>query len=325
MTQPPELSVVIPLFNEEANVGPVVAELVAALDSHRPDFEILLVDDGSKDGTLRAADSCARRDQRIKLVRLRRNYGQTAAMAAGIAISTGRVLVTMDGDQQNDPADIETLLTRLDGGCDVVVGWRRARKDPWLTRRVPSIVANGLISMITGIRIHDNGCTLKAFRGSLIRKIPLYSEMHRFIPAMASIAGARIGEVEVKHRPRRRGVSKYGLGRTYRVLLDIMSVQLISRFASRPSFWFGLLAVPFALAGLTMLSAQLLAVVLTGTSLSLPIAGSATLFVSLAIILVMSGILAELTYGLGEVRDEQFAMVTAQATPHRAPRKGSDE
>ena len=205
---------------------------------------MLLVDDGSTDGTLARASGCAQRDPRVKAIKLRRNYGQTAAMAAGIAVAGGRILVTMDGDQQNDPADIPRLLAQLDGGYDLVVGWRRARKDPGLRGVCPPSVANRLIGLITGIPIHDNGCTLKAFRAHVIREIPLYAEMHRFIPAMALSPALSIGEVEVNHRPRRRGVSKYGLARTYRVLLDLVTVQLIPGFVFQPLLWFAILAAP---------------------------------------------------------------------------------
>jgi glycosyltransferase involved in cell wall biosynthesis len=307
-----DLSVVIPLFNEEANVEPVVAELLTALEAGLA-CEVLLVDDGSSDGTLARASDCARRDSRIRVLKLRRNYGQTAAMAAGIAHSRGRILVTMDGDQQNDPADIPRLLAQLDRGYDVVVGWRRARRDHWLTRRVPSMAANRLIGLITGIPIHDNGCTLKAFRAAVIREIPLYAEMHRFIPAMASVTGARIGEIEVNHRPRRRGVSKYGLARTYRVLLDLVTVHLISGFAVRPLLWFALLALPMSGLGFGLLVLQAIDISLYDRSLSLPIAGSGVLFLSCALILVMSGVLAELAYRLGDARAERLARITVSA------------
>ena len=307
-----DLSVVIPLFNEEANVEPVVAELLAVLDlAGAAASEVLLVDDGSTDGTLARASDCAQRDPRVKVIKLRRNYGQTAALAAGITVAGGRILVTMDGDQQNDPADIPRLLVQLEGGYDVVVGWRRARKDTWLTRRLPSSAANWLIRLITGIPIHDNGCTLKAFRAHVIREIPLYAEMHRFIPAMASVAGAHVGEVEVNHRPRRRGVSKYGLARTYRVLLDLITVQLISGFVFQPLLWFAILALPIGMLGIVLLVLEGVDIALLSGSLSLPIAGAGVLFLSCSMILIMSGVLAELTRHLGDVRQEHFAAVTA--------------
>src|SRR5271167_2173680 len=185
----PKLSVIVPFYNEEDSIGPMHAAIVAAVDPLNIPYEMVFVDDGSRDTTALKGDEIARRDPRVRLVKFRRNYGQTAAMAAGIEYATGQILVTMDGDLQNDPADIERFLAKMDEGYDIVVGWRHKRQDKLVSRKIPSIIANWLIGKVTGVRITDNGCSLKAFRGSLIKRIPLYSEMHRFIPAMASIAG----------------------------------------------------------------------------------------------------------------------------------------
>ena len=229
-----DLSIVVPTYDEEDNVGPLYAELVAVVPRLGRRFEIVFVDDGSRDATFARLAGIAARDPRVRVVKLARNYGQTPAMVAGIDHARGRVLVTMDADLQNDPADIGTLLATLDQGFDLVVGWRRERKDRWLWRTLPSLIANRLIAWVTGVDVKDNGCTLKAFRADLIRNLPLYAEMHRFIPAMASLGGARLAERVVNHRPRHAGTSKYGLSRIYKVLLDLIAVKSLIVFGRRP-------------------------------------------------------------------------------------------
>ncbi len=232
-----ELSVVVPLYNEEENVEPTYAAVVEALEPAFASFELVFVDDGSRDDTLPRARAIAESDPRVRVIKFQRNYGQTAAMAAGIAHARGEVLVTIDGDLQNDPADIPHLVQTLHaGGYDLVAGIRRRRQDKWLTRKLPSLIANRLIARVTGIPIKDNGCTLKAYRADVIKRVPLYSEMHRFIPAMASLAGARIAQIEVNHRARQFGQSKYGLSRTFRVLLDLLSIRTILWFTGHPLF-----------------------------------------------------------------------------------------
>ena len=222
----PELSIVVPLYNEEDSLRPLYAAITHAVAPLGISFEIVFVDDGSSDATVCIADEIARSDPRVCLVKFRRNYGQTPAMAAGIAQSSGDVIVTMDGDLQNDPADIGALLRKIDEGYDIVVGWRFDRQDKLVSRKIPSRIANKLIAKVTGVPIKDNGCSLKAYRASLIKKIPLYSEMHRFIPAMASIAGPKIAEIKVQHHARQFGQSKYGLSRIYKVLLDLMVCEV---------------------------------------------------------------------------------------------------
>jgi glycosyltransferase involved in cell wall biosynthesis len=229
-----DLSIVVPTYDEEDNVGPLYAELVAVVPRLGRRFEIVFIDDGSRDATFARLAELAARDPRVRVVKLARNYGQTPAMVAGIDHARGRVLVTMDADLQNDPADIGTLLATLDEGFDLVVGWRRERKDRWLWRTLPSLIANRLIAWVTGVDVKDNGCTLKAFRAELIRNLPLYAEMHRFIPAMASLGGARLAERVVNHRPRHAGTSKYGLSRIYKVLLDLIAVKSLIVFGRRP-------------------------------------------------------------------------------------------
>jgi glycosyltransferase involved in cell wall biosynthesis len=234
------LSVVVPVYNEQDCIVRLYDALIEVCDKLSVLYELVFVDDGSQDDTYSILKRLHAGDRRIKVIRFRKNYGQTAAMAAGFHHARGEVIVSMDGDLQNDPVDIPRLVAKLEEGFDVVCGWRRNRQDKLWTRRVPSIVANWLIGRITGVRIHDNGCSLKAYRGVVIKNVTLYGEMHRFIPAMATLAGARITEVVVNHHPRRFGKSKYGLGRIWRVALDIITVRLISGFSSRPGLWFGI-------------------------------------------------------------------------------------
>jgi glycosyltransferase involved in cell wall biosynthesis len=234
----PQISVVVPVYNEEDNVEPLYDALVRSLDAIRADYELIVVDDGSRDETYPRLARLASADPRLRLVKLRRNYGQTAAMAAGFDHAHGAVIVPMDGDLQNDPADIGRLLKKLDEGYDVVSGWRKDRKESFV-RRLPSRVANWLIGRVTGVRLHDYGCTLKAYRAEIVRDTQLYGEMHRFLPALAYEAGARITEIPVRHHPRAAGRSNYGLGRTFKVLLDLMTVKFLSTWSTKPSYVFG--------------------------------------------------------------------------------------
>ena len=229
----PELSVVVPLFNEEESLRPLHAAITQSVAQLGLAYEIVFVDDGSRDATAAVALEIAKADPHVCLVRLRRNYGQTPAMAAGIEQARGDVIVTMDGDLQNDPADIANLLARIDEGYDIAVGWRYDRQDKLISRKIPSRIANRLIAKATGVPIKDNGCSLKAYRAGLIKKIPLYSEMHRFIPAMASIAGPKIAEIKVRHHARQFGQSKYGLSRIYKVLLDLLVIKTVASFTAR--------------------------------------------------------------------------------------------
>ena len=243
----PDLSIVVPLYNEIDSLPPLRAALHSALKDLDLSYELVLVDDGSSDGTREMLVDYARRDSTIRAVLLSRNFGQTAAMAAGFDVCRGRDVVTMDGDLQNDPRDIPAMLERLREGYDVVCGWRRDRQDRQFTRKFPSRVANRLISSFTGVRIHDTGCTLKVYRSWVVRKLHLYSDMHRFIPALAAGAGARVAEMPVRHHARRYGRSKYGIGRILRVLTDLLVVRLLVRFAAHPVRYFGLASLPLFL------------------------------------------------------------------------------
>jgi glycosyltransferase involved in cell wall biosynthesis len=238
------LSVVVPLYNEAENVFDLHAELTTALQALSRPFEILLVDDGSKDGTTERILELEARDSRVRAILLRRNFGQTAAFSAGFDHARGDVVVTSDGDLQNDPRDIPALVRRLDDGFDLVCGWRQKRQDPW-SKRLPSFFANRLISWATGVRLHDYGCSLKAMRAEVVRGVKLYGEMHRFIPAVASWMGVRVAELPVNHRPRTRGSSKYGIGRTVRVLLDLFTVKFLLNYGTRPAHLFGLMGLAF--------------------------------------------------------------------------------
>lgn len=246
------LSVVIPAYNEEENVPILYEKLKKVLDSLGEDYEIIFVDDGSTDGTYQRLKQLAEKDSRLKVIRFKRNYGQTAAMSAGFEHAKGDVIITLDADLQNDPEDIPILLKKLKEGYHVVSGWRKDRKDPFLSRKLPSMVANWLISKITGVHLHDYGCTLKAYRAEMVKDLELFGDMHRFLPALTKRRGAKITEVVVRHHPRMFGRSKYGIGRTVRVLLDIMLVKFLNEYINKPLYMFG--SVGFLLLGLGLFS-----------------------------------------------------------------------
>jgi glycosyltransferase involved in cell wall biosynthesis len=249
----PAVSVVVPIFNEADNLEDLHRELTQALEAMGRPYEIILVDDGSRDGSLARMAAMEARDRRVRVLALRRNFGQTAAFSAGFDHARGAIVVTSDGDLQNDPADIPRLVAKLEEGFDMVCGWRVQRQDP-ASRRVPSWFANRLISWATGVRLHDYGCSLKAMRSEVVRGLKLYGEMHRFIPAVASWMGVTVAEMEVNHRPRRRGSSKYGLGRTVRVLLDLFTVKFLLAYGTRPAHFFGGLGLLFGGTGATVLA-----------------------------------------------------------------------
>jgi glycosyltransferase involved in cell wall biosynthesis len=239
----PEISIVIPVWNEAPNIKPLYDELTDVLGQYGRSFELLIVDDGSTDDTFAELAALQARDPRLRVIRFRRNFGQTAAFAAGFAYARGRLVVTSDGDRQNDPRDIPAMVALIEQGHDIVCGWRKDRKDAFLTRRVPSILANRLISWATGVALHDYGCSLKVFRAEVVKPLRLYGEMHRFLPAIASQVGVSIGELVVRHRPRTEGRSKYGLSRTIRVVLDLATVKFLLSYSTRPLQIFGLFGV----------------------------------------------------------------------------------
>lgn len=235
----PEISVFLPVYNEEPNLPPLHTKLDDALSKLGRTAEIVFVDDGSTDDSLKVLRELAVKDERVRVVALKRNYGQTAAMAAGIDAARGRVLIPMDADLQNDPADIVRLLEKLDEGYDVVSGWRKNRQDKLVTRKIPSMLANRLISWIGGVPLHDYGCSLKAYRRESLQDVKLYGEMHRFIPIYASWAGARVAEIPVEHHARTMGKSKYGLSRTIKVIFDLMTIKFMASYQTKPIYVFG--------------------------------------------------------------------------------------
>ena len=239
----PELSIVIPVHNESPNIKPLYEELTQTLGHYGRAYELLIVDDGSSDDTFEQLAALQARDPRLRVIQFRRNVGQTAAFAAGIAAARGRLVVTSDGDLQNDPRDIPAMVALIDQGHDIVCGWRKDRKDTFITRRLPSVMANKLISWATGVALHDYGCSLKVFRSEVIKPLRLYGEMHRFLPAIASQFGVKIAEMEVNHRARRAGVTKYGLSRTIRVVLDLATVKFLLSYSTRPLQIFGLMGL----------------------------------------------------------------------------------
>jgi glycosyltransferase involved in cell wall biosynthesis len=233
------ISVLIPIFNEEENISPLYEKLTSVLNRIGKDYEVIFIDDGSSDGTLSLLRPICKKDPRIKFISFSRNFGQTSALSAGIDFSKGKIIIPMDGDLQNDPEDIPSLLQRIEEGYDVVSGWRKDRKDPFLKRRLPSIIANKIISFIGGVRLHDYGCTLKAYRRDILKNIRLYGEMHRFIPIYAKWVGARVAEVPVHHSQRKFGSSKYGVNRVFKVILDLMVVKFLLSYSQKPIYVFG--------------------------------------------------------------------------------------
>ncbi len=295
----PALSIVVPMYNEEESVALLVDAVRTALEG-QPSWELVLVDDGSRDGTVRIAESLAAGDARIVVLQLARNYGQTPAMQAGFDRASGRVVVSMDGDLQNDPRDIPMLVAKLEEGYDLVAGYRMKRQDKVVSRKIPSWVANRIIVRLTGVHIRDNGCSLKAYRRTLLDQLHLYSDMHRFLPALAAAtANARIAEVPVRHHARRFGVSKYGLSRVAKLLADLLTIRMIAAFRESPLAMFGLGALVSGAIAMVFLAAWLISFGQRAASAGLApmndyvLPGSALLCISLAIFLTMLGLIAE--------------------------------
>jgi len=276
-------------------------QLVGVLDGLDLEYEIIFVDDGSSDGTFEVAAEIARGDPRLRVIKFRRNFGQTPAMAAGIDYARGLIVITMDGDLQNDPRDIPLFIKEIEAGNDIVVGWRFNRKDKLISRKIPSRIANWLIGKVTGVPIKDNGCSLKAYRASVIKNVNLYSEMHRFIPAMANLSGARIAEIKVRHHARRFGESKYGLSRVYKVLIDLAGIKTIRSASAAPILWFTTLAAPFLILGLLLVFGALAAPGFEESHYSPVLAGSGLSFMTLGMFLVFNGAIAELLFRTGDV------------------------
>jgi len=291
---PKWLSVVIPIFNEEENISPLYQDLKAVMGRMGVKYEVIFIDDGSDDASNEVLQGLAKDDKGVKVIQFRKNFGQTAAIAAGVEHAQGEIIVTMDGDGQNDPRDIPRLLEKLEQGYDVASGWRKNRKDPLLNKRFPSAMANRLISWLTRVKLHDYGCTLKAYRRDILKDVRLYGEMHRFIPAYASWVGASITELEVSHHPRRHGRSKYGLSRTTSIILDLITILFLQRYSTKPIRLFGgagmILLALGVLTGLFVLFRRL---VWGGVWIS-PMILISFLFITMGVMFILLGLIAEI-------------------------------
>jgi glycosyltransferase involved in cell wall biosynthesis len=318
-----DISVVVPLYNEKDNLADLHRQLTAALVPLGRPFEIVLVDDGSSDGTREGLLELEARDPRVVAVLLRRNFGQTAAFSAGFDRSRGGVVVTSDGDLQNDPADIPALVAKLEGeDLDMVCGWRKARRDP-LSKRIPSFFANHLISWSTGVALHDYGCSLKVMRGDVARGIRLYGDMHRFIPAVASWMGVSLAEVPVNHRPRTRGQSKYGLGRTVRVLLDLFTVKFLHSYGTRPAHLFGLMGLASGGLGFALLAYLAALKVFWGEAIGgRPLLLLGALLFLTGVILVSFGLIGELLVRTWHESQGKPIYVVQERRPRRSSEPG---
>ncbi|MGA1805853.1 MULTISPECIES: glycosyltransferase family 2 protein [Sphingobium] len=275
-----DVSIVVPLYNEEDNVVLLHQAISDALVGFAPSYEVVLVDDGSRDATFARAADLVALDPHVRIVKFRGNYGQTAAMAAGIQDARGDIIVTMDGDLQNDPLDIPQMVAIIYQGYDIVVGWRKKRQDGG-ARVFVSQVANRIMARLMGVAVRDSGCSLKAFRAILVKQLPMYGEMHRFIPALSRLAGAKLAQVEVRHHPRRFGVSKYGFSRIYKVMLDIVSIRILLSYVRRPMAW-----SRFLLVGTFLLGTAALLIAVMGDGLALPMLAIAVLWLSLSLFLL---------------------------------------
>src|SRR5712691_12370757 len=323
VTVAPRLSVIVLVYNEVESITPLHEELIAVLDAIDLSYEVLYIDDGSRDGSTERLGQFASRDPHVRVVSFRRNFGQTAAFQAGIDTSRGDILVFLDGDMQNDPHDIPHLLDKIDEGYDVVSGWRRDRHDAW-NRVLPSKVANSMISRLTGVPLSDFGCTLKAYRRDVIEDVKLYGEMHRFIPVFAAMVGARITELPVNHRPRTYGKSKYSLSRTSRVMLDLITVQLLGSYSTKPMYFFGfaafvLWAVAFVLAAIVILQKVLPPYVYAHNN---PLLLLSVVLVIVGVQFILMGLIAELsirTYHESQSKPTYVVREIIEKTPHKQP------
>jgi len=326
-----ELSVVIPIMNEAPNLVDLHREITASLEPWGRSYEVIIVDDGSTDDSFQTLSRIQASDARWRIIRFRRNFGQTAAFSAGFAHAGGRFIATSDGDLQNDPKDIPAMVTRLESeDLDIVCGWRKDRKDTFISRRLPSIVANRIISASTGVRLHDYGCSLKVFRAEVVKPLKLYGEMHRFIPAIASEQGVRIAEVVVNHRARKHGTSKYGISRTIRVVLDLLTVKFLLSYSTRPVQIFGLIGLAMGFPGGVILAYLAAVKLFAGEAIgNRPLLLLGILLVFTGVQLLTLGLLAELqartyhesqnkpTYVIREVRESHAQPVTTGGL-HRA-------
>ena len=310
----PELSIIIPLYNEAENVEPLYAELTAALAEVGRTYEVIVVDDGSRDDSYARLRTVHERDPRWRIIRFRRNFGQTAGFSAGFTAARGEIVITSDADLQNDPRDIPKLLAKMDEGFDIVSGWRVNRKEPFFSRRLPSMLANRMISGATGVVLHDYGCSLKAYRSEVVKNVRLYGELHRFIPALASWMGVAVAEVGVNDRARRFGKSKYGISRTFRVFLDLITVRFMLGYANRPLHVFGGLGLISGAAGILIgLYLTFVKLVLGQDIGSRPLLLLAVLLVILGVQMISMGLLAEMVMRVyHETQDKPIYVIREQ-------------
>jgi len=320
-----KVSIVIPVYNEVDNLRALHQEICAAVDEQSWETEIVLVDDGSKDGSREILRELEKSDPRCKVMLFARNFGQTAAMTAGFEHATGDVIIPMDADLQNDPADIPRLLTKLDEGFDVVSGWRKDRKDKFITRRIPSMIANRIISWWTKVPLHDYGCSLKAYRSTVLEGVHLYGEMHRFIPVYASWQGGNVTEIVVNHRARQAGESKYGLGRTFKVLLDLLTMKLLGTYSTKPAYLFGGLGFgAIALGFLAFFIAAVELIVSNSWGHRFTLVVLASFLAMIGVVLVMMGLLAELTVRIyHESQRKPIYILKKEPEPPSTNRAGS--
>jgi glycosyltransferase involved in cell wall biosynthesis len=299
-----DISIVVPLYNEEESVKLLYDSITNVMKGLNRKYEIIFVDDGSTDTTFERSKVIHKKDPHLKVIRFRKNYGQTPAMQAGFEHSKGKIVISMDGDLQNDPKDIPKFIEKIEEGYDIVCGWRKDRKDKLISRKIPSKVANWIIGQVTGVKIHDNGCSLKAYRSTAIKATKLYSEMHRFIPAMTSVIGTRYTEIVVTHHARKFGISKYGLSRIWKVFLDIFVIKMLLGFSLSHGLWFGMLSLPFLFLGaiFTLFSIDLYLNSQIYETLPIIVPSISILFIFVFVHLVLLGLLSELIYKVGDFR-----------------------
>ena len=308
-----DISIVVPLYNEEECAKLLYDSITNVMIGLNRRYEIIFVDDGSVDATFLRAKAIHQEDPRLKVIKFRKNYGQTPAMQAGFDHAKGKIIISMDGDLQNDPRDIPEFIEKIEEGYDIVCGWRKNRKDKLVTRKIPSKIANWLIGKVTGVKIHDNGCSLKAYKSATIKKTRLYSEMHRFIPAMTSIIGARYTEIVVNHHARKFGTSKYGLSRIWKVFLDIFTIKMLLGFSSRHGIWFGLLSLPFLIMGIifTLFSINLYLNPLIYDSFPIIFPSISVLFFFLFAHIALLGFLSEMIFKFGDFKPKDMKRISS--------------
>jgi len=301
-----DLSIVIPVYNEEESIEPLYAALEKSMSILPYSYEVLLVDDGSADLTFTNAKTIAAKNTHYKVIRLKSNSGQTAALNAGFKNASGNIIITMDGDLQNDPDDIGKFIQKLNEGYDIVLGWRHDRKDLLISRKVPSKIANWLISKVTGVPVKDNGCAIRAYRAEVVQNFPMYSEMHRLMPVITALAGARFTQIKVKHHERQFGKSKYGLSRIYKVLLDLVALKTVFAFFYLPLYGFGIIAGLAAFISLTLFGWGFYNYMTDSDVSMIPAMGSAILFASLSVFLLFLGVVSEFAYKTGNIKIEKL-------------------